>query len=37
MRALYGNDHPDLERIIKYVDEEYITKAKGMGRIGFVK
>jgi len=36
-RALYGTDHPDLDLIIKYLDEENINKTQVRSKIGFVK
>jgi len=36
-RALYGTEHPDLDLIIKYLDEENINKTQVRSKIGFVK
>ena len=36
-RALYGIEHPDLDLIIRYLEEENITQTQQRSRIGFLK
>ena len=36
-RALYGAEHQNLDQIIKYLEEENVSKTQQRSRIGFIR